>query len=176
MILIYLVLDTDQFSEFDAHYFPDSEIGITRMSEQKNYSDRGQPAGTTVLCGELPCQVDDATWRMDDASLGDLMLDALARCELRVGCAVREVVTRRLAHAYPIYRRGYEWHFATLDAWAEAVGGVLTFGRQGLFAHDNTHHALAMAYAAVECLDGGAFDADRWADYRRQFESHVVED
>src|SRR3954467_2749555 len=29
MILIYLVLDAEQFTEFDAHYFPDAEIAIT---------------------------------------------------------------------------------------------------------------------------------------------------
>ena len=32
-----------------------------------------------------------------------------------------------------------------LDRWAEGLGGLLTFGRQGLFAHDNTHHALESA-------------------------------
>src|SRR5207248_1632785 len=37
MILIYLVLETDRFSEYDAHYFPDAEVGITRLSEPKNY-------------------------------------------------------------------------------------------------------------------------------------------
>ena len=64
-----------------------------------------------------------------------------------------------------------------LDRWATALPSVLTFGRQGLFAHDNTHHTLAMAYAAVECLrpDGG-FDGERWERYREEFRTHVVED
>ncbi|MCI0664368.1 MAG: hypothetical protein L0220_25195 [Acidobacteria bacterium] len=54
---------------------------------------------------------------------------------------------------------------------------LLTFGRQGLFAHDNTHHALYMAYAAADCLDShGKFDGKRWREYRRIFETHVVED
>jgi hypothetical protein len=53
----------------------------------------------------------------------------------------------------------------------------LTFGRQGLFAHDNTHHALAMALAASHCLDrAGHFDLALWAKHRETFESHVVED
>jgi len=54
---------------------------------------------------------------------------------------------------------------------------VLTLGRQGLFAHDNTHHTLAMAYAAVGCLSPeGKFDHARWAEHRQEFETHVVED
>ena len=55
--------------------------------------------------------------------------------------------------------------------------GLLTFGRQGLFAHDNTHHALATAHAAVDCFQrDGRFDADKWQAYRRVFATHVVED
>jgi hypothetical protein len=45
-----------------------------------------------------------------------------------------------------------------------------------LFAHDNTHHALAMAYAAVECLHDGEFDSAAWERHRQVFASHVVED
>lgn len=53
----------------------------------------------------------------------------------------------------------------------------MTFGRQGLFAHDNTHHTIAMAYALVECLGAdGSFDSDGWQRARRSFEAHVVED
>ena len=47
MILIYLVLDQDRFSEYDAHYFPGADIPISRLSEPKNYSDSREPAGTT---------------------------------------------------------------------------------------------------------------------------------
>ena len=73
-----------------------------------------------------------------------------------------EVMTRRLTHAYPIYLDGYDAHFQVLDAWARGLPNLLTYGRQGLFAHDNTHHALAMAYAAVEC----AIVAAAWVKYR----------
>ena len=90
---------------------------------------------------------------------------------------VKEVVTRRLRHAYPIYSRGYEVSFDQLDHWLSGIDGLLTFGRQGLFAHDNTHHALYMAYCAVACLDeNGRFDRERWQAFRRGFETHVVED
>ncbi len=88
-----------------------------------------------------------------------------------------EVAVRRLPAAYPIYRRGYEQHFERLDGWIDGIDHLLTFGRQGLFAHDNTHHALFMANAAVECLrDDGGFDRAAWGRYREVFEGHVVED
>jgi protoporphyrinogen oxidase len=87
------------------------------------------------------------------------------------------VEVRRLSHAYPIYRVGYEQEFDTLDSWAQSVPRLLTFGRQGLFAHDNSHHALAMAWAAADALrPGGSFDEDSWRRARARFRAHVVED
>jgi hypothetical protein len=56
------------------------------------------------------------------------------------------------------------------------LDGILSFGRQGLYAHDNTHHALFMARAAVDCLSDRGFDEDAWRQYRKVFETHVVED
>ena len=87
-----------------------------------------------------------------------------------------DVHVKRLRHAYPIYLSGYERHFNAHDAWASTQDRLLTFGRQGLFAHDNTHHALFMAYCAVECLNDGRFDDAKWAEFRRIFATHVVED
>jgi protoporphyrinogen oxidase len=177
MILIYVVLEQAQFTPFDAHYFPEADIKLTRLSEPKNYSDVDKPAGRTVLCGELPCGVDDEVWKMSDAQLGDLVVESLVKCGLPVRSRIRHVETRRLTHAYPIYVQGYEKHFSLLDEWAGSLERVLTFGRQGLFAHDNTHHALAMAYAAVDCLEeSGSFDATRWGNYRSEFAKHIVED
>jgi protoporphyrinogen oxidase len=177
MILIYLVLAQDQFTPFDAHYFPEAGIRLTRLSEPKNYTGAREPAGRTVLCGELPCQVGDEVWQSSDDDLARLVRDSLERCGLPIRSPVLNVQTKRLSHGYPIYRKGYEKSFDLLDEWTGGLDRVLTFGRQGLFAHDNTHHALAMAYAAVDCLqESGAFDSALWQQYRAEFAKHVVED
>jgi protoporphyrinogen oxidase len=177
MILIYLVVAQERFSEYDAHYFPEMDIAISRMSEPRNYSQVAEPGQRTVLCAELPCQQGDAHWNMTDAQLGELAKDGLSHVGLPLPTPVLQVVTRRVPQAYPIYERGYETFFTRIDQALENIPNLLTFGRQGLFAHDNTHHTLAMAYAAVDCLGPqGHFDRSRWLDYRKAFESHVVED
>ncbi|MEZ5361003.1 MAG: FAD-dependent oxidoreductase [Bryobacterales bacterium] len=177
MLLIYLTLETDQFTPWDAHYFPEEGVRITRLSEPKNYSASAEPAGRTVLCAELPCSTDDALWKGADEELGRAVQDDLERAGLPVRAKVAGVTVRRLRFAYPIYRNGFEAHFSRVDQWLGAFENFVSFGRQGLFAHDNTHHALAMAYAAVECLDqGGGFDRTRWAMWRGVFDSFVVED
>ena len=100
----------------------------------------------------------------------------LASAGIPLPAAPVAVRTRRLRQAYPIYLTGYEGPFDTLDSWASGLPRLLSFGRQGLFAHDNTHHALAMAYAAAECLDNSGFDERRWAGHREIFRTPVVED
>lgn len=177
MILVYLVLETDQFTEFDAHYFPELSIPISRMSEPKNYNASTEPKDRTILCAELPCDPGEEWWDLSDDALGKHYCDWLASVGLPVRAKVLRTETRRLAHAYPVYDLDYEKNFNIMDNWLSSIDGVLTFGRQGLFAHDNTHHAYAMAYGAADCQNAdGSFDHAKWADYRKEFEHHVVED
>lgn len=177
MVLIYLVLAQPQWTEFDAHYFPEAEIKLTRLSEPKNYCVAEEPKNRTVLCGELPCTVNDEVWNSSDEELAEMVKDSLEKCGLPIKSEILEITTKRLPFAYPIYTQGYEKHFEIQDKWADGLDKILTFGRQGLFAHDNTHHALAMAYGAVDCLsESGEFDKNRWAEYRAEFAKHVVED
>ena len=176
MILIYLQVPVDQFTEYDAHYFPGADTQITRLSEPKNYAALSEPRGSTVLCAELPCAVGDPVWQMDDAALGELVERDLANAGIPVPARPQTVFTRRLAQAYPVYLNGYEAPFERLDEWADSQPGLVSYGRQGLFAHDNTHHALFMARAAVDCLESGVFDRAKWGRYREVFKTHVVED
>ena len=176
MVLAYLVLPTRQFTEFDAHYFPEAEVPMTRLSEPRNYCAL-QGGDQTVLCAELPCAVDDAIWTADPSTLGALVCDGLRAAGLPVPARIVEVKAERLRAAYPIYDRGYERWFDAMDQWLLGLPRLLSFGRQGLFAHDNTHHALNMAYRAVECLQpDGTLDRPRWLRCREAFRTHVVED
>jgi protoporphyrinogen oxidase len=176
MVLVYLELDVDQWTTTDAHYFPEANVSVTRVSEPKNYFGLREPAGRTTLCAEVPCTFGDRLWSMTDAEIGQLVVDDLARCEIPVPRPPVNVFTRKLRQAYPLYTMGYEKVLGEVDAWLETLPGFLVYGRQGLFAHDNTHHALFMAYCAVDCLQGADFDEARWAEYRKVFATHVVED
>jgi protoporphyrinogen oxidase len=87
-----------------------------------------------------------------------------------------KVATRRLPHVYPVYRPGFADELAALERWATDAG-LVTFGRQGLFTPDNTHHALAMGWAAADALHpDGTFDHTAWQADRDGFRSFVVED
>ena len=178
MVLVYLVLEQHgRWTPYDAHYLPDAGTPMTRVSEPANYRDSADdPADRTVLCAELPCAPGDAVWSACDDDLGARVADDLARAGLP---AIRPaaVVTRRLRHVYPVYDVGFRARLDGLDAWAGSLSRITTFGRLGLFAHDNTHHALAMAYDAVDALgSAGTVDPAAWSAARARFARHVVED
>jgi protoporphyrinogen oxidase len=172
MVLVYLVVDRPQWTAFDAHYLPGSSTPVTRVSEPKNYrASTDDPRNRTVVCAEIPCAVGDVIWTAPPAELGARVAEDLAALGLpRMSPAHVEV--RRLPAAYPIYRAGFERDLEPVEAWVAAQPGLLSFGRLGLFAHDNTHHALAEAAAAVGTLTG---EVD-WAAARASFAAHVVED
>jgi protoporphyrinogen oxidase len=177
MLLVYVVHGGGRWTRFDAHYIPTPETPITRISEPTNYRDSADdPTDRSVLCAEIPCAMTDDVWGMDDESLADLVDEALARTGLPAVNRIH-VESRRLGQVYPVYRVGFEDDLAGVDSWARMLRRVVTFGRQGLFAHDNTHHALVMAYDAVAALrDDGRFDRYAWTAARQRFDSHVVED
>ena len=177
MVLVYLEHRGGRWTPYDAHYLPGDGTPVTRLSEPANYrvSD-DDPRDRSVLCAEIPCALDDEVWTAPDTGLAALVTDALARTglpPLRLG----EVVVRRLPHVYPVYQPGYEAALRELDSWVGSLARVTTFGRLGLFAHDNTHHALAMAYDAVSALRAdGSLDGAAWVAARERFAAHVVED
>lgn len=177
MVLVFLVLDAPQVTTFDAHYFPELNTPVSRMNEPKNYRQSDEdPADVTVLCAEVPCWADDETYRADPRVLAERVMSTLAP----LGFAwprLLDVEVRRLPRVYPVYTGQYTADLGTIEAWVEDQPGLLTFGRQGLFVPDNTHHALLMGQeAAFSVRDDGSIDLARWARVREGFRDHVVED
>ena len=177
LVLLYLVLDRPRWTEFDAHYFPGPEVLAARVSEPRNYRDDPDlPADRTVLCAEIACWPGDDVWSAPDEDLAARLAAELAATGLPAPAWVG-VESRRLPRVYPVYPPGFADDLGTLEAWAGGLGGLITFGRQGLFTPDNTHHALAMGWAAADALDAdGTLDAARWRAARDGFRSFVVED
>jgi protoporphyrinogen oxidase len=176
-LLVYLVVPRRPYTPFDAHYFPEAHVPMARLSEPANYRDSdADPGDRTVLCAELPGARSDDWWTADDATLGDLVRAALV-AEGLPDPTPTDVRVRRVDHVYPVYRHGHREHLAAVEAWAAGRGELVLLGRKPLFAHDNTHHAIAMGRAAAGCLGpDGTFDRAAWAVLRDGFRDHVVED
>ncbi|MGQ0679486.1 MAG: protoporphyrinogen/coproporphyrinogen oxidase [Actinomycetota bacterium] len=176
MMLVYLTLPVNRYTPFDAHYVPGSLTAITRISEPKNYRDGDDPTGTTVLCFEIPCSAGDGIWNSPQKDLQALVLDGLRGLGLPEARPI-SVAVRRLPAAYPVYDLDYERNLTILQTWADTIPGLLSFGRHGSFAHNNSHHALEMGWAAAQALSGSAtVDRGIWQAARTRFALQVVED
>ncbi len=177
LVLLYLVLGRPRWTEFDAHYFPGPQVLAARVSEPRNYrDDPDQPSDRTVLCAEIACWEGDEVWTASDEDLAARLVDELAAAGLPTPAPVA-VESRRLPRVYPVYGTRFADDLRRFETWAGDLGGLITFGRQGLFTPDNTHHALAMGWGAAAALGpDGALDADRWLAVRDGFRSFVVED
>ena len=177
VVLVYLVVPRPRYSRFDAHYFPEPSTIVARLSEPKNYRDtRADPTNRTVLCAEVPSTQGDATWRADDGELGRRVRRELVEQGLPDPTPVSVHVERR-PRVYPVYRLGFEVARGLVDDYVDRIPNVAVIGRQALFAHDNTHHALLMGRTAVDSLGADArLDRDAWVEARRAFADHVVED
>lgn len=175
--VVWMTLPVDRYTPYDAHYFPELAIPIARLSEPKNYGDSTAPRGRTVLCAEIPYDAGDAIDRSDDDMIGRRVVDALEAAGLPRPPTPSGVRSVRVPHAYPIYTQTVESAFGTIDGWLNDMPGLLTVGRLGLLAHDNTHHALRMGLDAARCVRAdGTIDREAWAGRREAFRAHVVED
>lgn len=175
-VLVYLVVAGAPWTTYDAHYLPQRDVLPHRISEPRNYRDsRDDPADRTVLCAEVPCWPGDEVWKMSDDALVGRVVDDLARLGLPV-LQPFESEVRRVTSVYPVYDVGFVPRLVAVEAWLAEVPRVVTLGRQGLFAHDNTHHTLETAFAAVASLTADGVDYARWRAAREEFRAHVVED
>lgn len=173
MVLVYAVHEGGRWSPYDIHYLPEGRTPIARVSEPANHRiSPDDPANRSVVCFEIPCEVGDRVWNLDDEDFAVMITDAIERTGLpRLRLAWLQV--KRLRHVYPVYECGYRANLAELDRWADTLPNVTTFGRLGLFAQDNTHQALVMAYDAVDALGTGDFDHAAWSDARARFSRQV---
>ena len=176
MLLVYLVVPRTQYTPFDAHYFPSTELSTARLSESKNYRSGDDPEEISVLCAEIPCWVGSELWNADIETLSDIVEEDLARAGLPVTDRVHGEV-RYLPSVYPVYEHSTLQDRVTIDNWARKATRVVTLGRQGLGVPDNLHHVLAMGAKAASAIGpSGDIDQSAWQDSLDDFANHVVQD
>lgn len=177
MLFHYLILKTDQFTPYDAHYIPEKEYIFSRLSETKNYYNSKEPAGITGICSEIPCMAGDDIWNLPESELTKRVISDLNKCGLSVNVPVVDSFVKKLPTVYPIYDMAFDQNFNIVDEYFRDLPNFVILGRQGLFVHDNAHHTFDMGYKASDCLGSDlSWDKNKWHKYREEFKEHVVVD
>lgn len=177
VVLVYLVLDRRPYTTFDAHYLPDRQVLVSRVSEPTNYRDSADdPTDRTVLCAEIPCWPGDDVWTAGADALGGRVADDLVRSGLPDPRHVA-VHVERLPSVYPVMTPRSLASLARAERALTLSERVTVLGRQGLATPDNTHHVLEMGVRSARCVrPDGTFDREAWAAAREGSREHVVED
>lgn len=177
MVFHYLILKTNQFTPYDAHYFPEKRYIFSRVSEPKNYAGRQDPPGLTGICSEIPCSPGDEIWNLSSEEISDRVLTGLKEAGLPIDVPVEGSLVKRLPTVYPVYDLQFASHWAEVEKYFDSIPNLVTFGRQGLFTHDNIHHSLETVYKAAECLEQNlVWNRSKWKRIREEFKNRVVVD
>jgi len=150
-------------------YAPEKCYLFNRLSIPENFDSNCSESGSQVVF-EFTCDEGDDIWKGEV----DLIEAAVSGGE-KLGLFSRTVVSSnmisRQAHAYPVYDMDYAGRVATVLDSIDALDGIVTCGRQGLFRYNNMDHSIEMGrFAALELLGEDSvrkrfsWTSDTWAD------------
>ncbi|MBI4665588.1 MAG: FAD-dependent oxidoreductase [Nitrospinae bacterium] len=149
----------ENLSENTWMYTPDADIIMTRIQEPKRRSPESAPEGRTSVMVEIPCNMGDATWRMEDGALLERVLNDLARLGFNLRRNVTGCFSTCASHAYPRYDMGYRKKVDGALSAISTLRNLDTAGRQGLFKYVFMDTAMLMGRKwASDYLGGSRFE------------------
>lgn len=150
--LLYLKTSRAKIFDTPLTYFSSSQIKFNRVYNVGLFSKECVPPGKSALCIEYTCNIGDEIWK---ASPEELFNDAIRVFEY-YGMLNRQEVdgysVRRITHAYPRFRVGFEEKLNTILDYLSTLENVVTLGRQGLFCYANIDDVLHMGFRVTEIL------------------------
>jgi len=150
IILTAFFLDKELVSENASIYFPDPDILFTRIHEPKNRSKKMSPAGKTSLVVEIPCQLDDAVWKMPDDRLILSVRSKLIQAGLMSKNEIIGSVVKRMPYAYPVLEIDFEEKLRPVRGFLNNFHNLSFSGRNGRFVYGHIHNMMKMGSEIVE--------------------------
>lgn len=151
-IFLYLNLKQADAFQVELLYFSDEEFPFNRIYDVGKFSRAMVPDGKNALCLEVTCTYGDEMWNMDAQTLFEKCLQPLEKHGLLSRVQVEDYHVRRLSHAYPRFRVGYQQKLRTIFNYLAQIKNLMTFGRQGLFSYANVDDVIWMAFEVIKEL------------------------
>ena len=175
LILLYLFLKMDRFSENTSLYFPSGEFPFGRVWEQKNHSAKTVDVpGKTVLGLEMPCWESEDIWKADDKTIFEKAIQPLEKHGLLKRSDVEEYSTVKLGSVYPVWDVDFEKNLGVLLNYESQIENIIFNGRPGLFFYNNLHHSLDMGFRAADHVLSGKPKRDKWEIDSKAFEEFAL--
>jgi len=135
--LLYFVVDLERASDKIQIYFTEGRYPFKRIYEPKNLIPTMGRPGQTALCAELCFFEGDETDRAEEGRLAASVKDGLCAFYRLAPETVRFLFSRRVPHAYAVYRQGYREPLGALAAALHPWDNFLSYGRQGSFRYNH---------------------------------------
>lgn len=150
----FLILNRPQLSPYHWIYFPDVNLIFQRLTEFKGFYPADCPADRTSIGLELSCDFHDATWNMsDDEAIARSTADLVRLGLIGSPNEVADGIVRRVHHAYPLQRIGFEKNAAVVHEFLSSFENLDITGRQALFAYINMNECMERALALADRLE-----------------------
>ena len=160
---IYVALKRDRLTDYHWIYLLDGHFRVNRLSEQKNVSPHMVPDGTTVLCIELSCWMDEPVWTASEADVFRIAMEDLKQMGYGVTDAdVEAYYVADIPTAYPVYELNFEEHLIPVLEGVHAVPNLLTLGRHGLFLNNSMDDNVLLGMKVADQITAGGFDTKSW--------------
>ena len=161
LILVVVFLRKPSATESISIHFPEFRIPFTRIHEPKKRSTHMAPDDQTSLVAEIPCQENDVTWNMPDATLIARVAKGLQEVKLMTPDELIDAIVVRLDNAYPVLDAEYEQKIQQLTAYLKKFSNLKITGRTGGFAYLSLHHIMKNAKKTIS--DYVAHESDNLA-------------
>lgn len=145
-VFLYLNVRQPDIFRVPLLYFSEPEFMFNRIYDIGIFSPKMLPPGKGAICLEISCMHKDRTWMMDEKELFNRCIGPLEKHGLLRRGEVEDYHVRRLEHAYPLFKVGYEKKLKQIFNFINGVPNLISFGRQGLFTYANVDDSIWMAF------------------------------
>lgn len=170
-VLLYIKVSKSRVFDSALTYFSSPRTKFNRVYDIGAFSREYVPDGKTALCIEYTCNTGDEIWQASTEKLFNNAMSVFEKYKMLNRNEVIGYSTRKLSHAYPKFKIGFEQDLKTIFSYLESVENLITLGRQGLFCYANMDDALKMGFRSVELLN--SMDK-KGIDYSELFPKYVI--
>jgi protoporphyrinogen oxidase len=111
------------------------------------------PNDKTSLCVELFSSLEGDLWQREDDAIVSLVTEEMKGIGLLDPSSVLESKVLRVPHTHPVYRVGFQRHFAVIDDFIRReLSNFHLLGRTGAFQYKNMDQVMMDGYQLGERL------------------------